>query len=474
MKVVLVNPPVWDISTPPINIAYLSAYLKHKKYRVKAFDFNVELYHYCKEQKYWGPGYLAFWSEKERYEHQVNADFRREIVDYITGKIVNENPTLVGFTINYSPHLVLEVSRELKKVKPGIKIIVGGNYAEQHFFGGYLLNSGFVDAAVLGEGEVTLLEIAERIKNHMPFNDIDGILTIKNGSIVENPRRQKILKPDELPFPDFSDFDLNLLVNQDTKKPEKKLPLLFSRGCVNNCDFCAQTRIWGKPFVMRSGRDMFLEVMRDFSIYGVRKFQFSDLAINFDLKKLGEFCDLIISNNLDIEWGAGAVIRPDMDLEYFKKLKRAGCRWLDVGLESGSNHVLKEMGKPFTTDMALEYFRKASLVGLTVTTSMIVGHPAETREYFNETLEFLKHASKYLKLGPSVSLCGVYPKTTLYEKMRKYGAKPGEDIWVEWKVPGNDYNERLKRLKELNAVIKEYIDNRGLRIPNKEVYQYET
>ena len=471
MKVVLVNPPVWDISTPPINIAYLSAYLKFKGFNVKAFDFNTELYNFCEERKYWEPDYIAFWSEKERYEHDVNKKFLNKIIGYISEKILREGPDVVGFTLNYSPHLVLDVARILKKKK--VKIIVGGNYAEKQFFGNMLLNSGFVDAVVLGEGEITLYEFVKKVDAGEDFSRLQGLAVLKNGEMVENPRRMKILKPDELPFPDFSDFDLGLLRNHDTKKPEKKLPLLFSRGCVNNCDFCAQTRIWGKPFVMRSGRDMFLEVLRDYSMYGVKSFQFSDLAINFDLRKLGDFCDLIIKNGLDIRWGGGAFIRKDMDLKYFERLKKAGCGWLDVGLESGSDHVLKEMGKPFTTEMALEFFKRAYEAGVTVTTSMIVGHPSETASDFKDTLRFLKRASKYLKMGPSVSLCGVYPRTGLYEKMAKYGALPGEDLWVEWRVPGNDYNERLRRLKVLNRFIKDYIDNRGMRIPNEKAYHYD-
>jgi radical SAM superfamily enzyme YgiQ (UPF0313 family) len=226
--------------------------------------------------------------------------------------------------------------------------------------------------------------------------------------------------------------------------------------------------------MMRSGKNMFLEVKRDYEEYNVRKFQFSDLAVNWDLRKLNEFCDLIIESGMDIEWGAGAVIRKDMDLDYFHKLKKAGCRWLDVGLEVGSNHVIEEMGKHFTMDTALDFFKKASEANLVVTTSMIVGHPSETLKDFEETIEFIKKASPYLKMGPSVSLCTVFPHTLLYNKMESYGAKSGEDMWMEWKVPGNDYNERLRRLKIMNKVIKEYIDERGLRIPNGEVFHYET
>jgi hypothetical protein len=149
-KIVLVNPPVWVYNSPPINLAYLAAYAKKHGYEIKSFDFNIELLNMAdaKQKEYWKPDYIGYWNNKERWDAIIKPALGNKIMDYMLQKIIAEKPDLVGFTINYSPHLINDLAKRIKEKSSHTIIIAGGNLAGKDFFGKPLLE-GYVDLCVL-------------------------------------------------------------------------------------------------------------------------------------------------------------------------------------------------------------------------------------------------------------------------------------------------------------------------------------
>jgi len=474
-KVILVNPPVWDIRSPPINVAYLRAFVHHCGYPVKAFDFNAELFDRvpAEQRRYWTSDFHDYWQNEQRWTEQLKPDLGPALFDHMVDSILAEQPDVVGFTMNYSPHLIGDLALALKAADPRIVTVAGGNYCEPFIFGGMLLHRGAFDFVALGEGEVTLLEILVRLETGRCGDDIPSTFVLRDGEYIENPRRDRILDFENLPWPDFDDFDLSLYWEPDHSERSTRLPLLFARGCFCNCDFCMQNVIWAKPYVQRSGDALFAEVQRNVQRYGVREFQFADLAINGDLRKLGRFCDLVIESGLDIAWGGGANIRKGMDRAFLRRIKAAGCEWLDHGLESGSDAVLRSMGKPYDAAMAAAYIRDVFEVGINPQFSLIVGHPAEGPEEFRETLDFLRGVGPYIgDVTPSVTVCGIYPRTPLQAKLADFGGDPETDLWMDWTLGDNTFAERRRRVGVLHDFLRRYVGHGGIKIDDDEVFEY--
>lgn len=111
--------------------------------------------------------------------------------------------------------------------------------------------------------------------------------------------------------------------------------------------------------------------------------------INGDLIKLEDLCDTIIANFGFINWEAQIAVRNDMKQGIFNKIKKSGCYNLFVGLESGSDKVLKKMNKGFTAADALDFFRKLNKAKLFFGISLITGYPQETQADFQEGLDFI-------------------------------------------------------------------------------------
>ena len=119
-------------------------------------------------------------------------------------------------------------------------------------------------------------------------------------------------------------------------------------------------------------------------------------------------------------------------------------------------------------------FKRIREAGILPTVSVVIGHPEESKEEFQKTADLLKKSAQYLKEdAPSVTPCSVIPGTKLHSKMKGYGAQPGEDEWIEWKIPGNDFNERKRRVKILNEIIKKNYDVDGAKTPDEEIYRFK-
>jgi radical SAM superfamily enzyme YgiQ (UPF0313 family) len=111
--------------------------------------------------------------------------------------------------------------------------------------------------------------------------------------------------------------------------------------------------------------------------------------LNGDLFKFEELLDGILERFGSIYWEAQMAVREDMDIRVMEKMKKSGCYNIFIGLESGCDRTLKKMNKGFTVDQAERFFRKLRSVNLNFGVSLMVGYPGETREDFEESLNFI-------------------------------------------------------------------------------------
>jgi anaerobic magnesium-protoporphyrin IX monomethyl ester cyclase len=197
--------------------------------------------------------YLATSLSEDNYDVSLLDQFARGYSINQTLKwIKNEDPDILGFsTITTAGTGITsaQIAKEVKeKINPNIKILFGNYHAT--FNDTRILNKyPFIDACVRGEGEKTIVEIAENLEKGKNFEDIRGITYRNNGKIIRNEDRPLIENLDELPFPNrelLGDVEYKSRVEGLDMALGKFTSAISSRGCAYRCSFCSSSRFWNK------------------------------------------------------------------------------------------------------------------------------------------------------------------------------------------------------------------------------------
>jgi anaerobic magnesium-protoporphyrin IX monomethyl ester cyclase len=384
LNVTLVNPPYPEKahqhpSFIPLGLAYLGAVLEKNGYSVNVID--------CQAQK------LTY------------VDLEREI-----GK---HQPRIVGITsttLTYKS--ALKVARIAKQVHPECLTILGGCHAT--FWDDKALEEcPQLDVIVRKEGEYTLLEIANRLKENKRINDVLGTTCKENGKIIRNADRPYIEDLDSLPFPAHHLLPLRHLRTMG----RIIFPLTTSRGCVYWCNFCTAVRMFGRGYRMRSPKNVVDEMQFLNEKYGASQFTFYDDAFTVNQARTEKICEEIQNRGLKFEWDCEA--RVDMvTKELLQKMKKAGCIAVWFGVESGCQNLIESMGKSFNIVQTRRAFKWAKEAGLMTEASVILGFPGETKETALKTVKFAEELNPIL-LGYYIAT--PYPGTPMYDYVKENG-----------------------------------------------------
>ncbi len=323
------------------------------------------------------------------------------------------------------------------------------------------LATGVPDVVVEGEGEVTLLELMEAVDTGRDLGTVAGIGRLVDDRPAWTERRPLISKVDELPFPDFSDFDWDMYPNP------YEIPIMTSRGCVLSCAFCYETVYW-KRFRTQSAERIVAEIQHQIAQHPGREaveasqarfgMAFADSLVNGHLGGLKRMAELLIESDTDIYWNGQATINTKMDDEFFAKLRASGCSGLSFGLESGSASVLESMGKRFQIDEATAFFDRVHRSGIELVVNIMVGFPTETRGNFLETLRFLARIRRMIYMVNNVGATAVVGGSRLHQSPQQFGVVPSDAgqwadaVNLEWTSDAaGDERNRLRRVKLLHA-----------------------
>lgn len=454
MEVVLIQCPVWGTYDPPLALAQLSACLKKAGHQVHVLDLNIELYLNRKENHkgLWAWEQCDFW-----YNASNVAKFFVEndgLIDQYVKQIIAYNPGIFCFSVCTSSRFAsLELARRIKKERKNSVIVFGGTLFFENSWSQRILLEGVVDIVAIGEGEVTLCELVGLTEEKKPLDSCLGIAYKINDQIFHNPPRPLLENLDELPFMDLTDIPLS-------KYDDKfHIPMLASRGCVQQCVFCSSKAFW-PGYRHMSGKRIFDEIkFHKTKNNELGHIDFLDLLINGDIKSLNSFCDLMIdwelSEDIIISWAANAIIRKEMNQDLLVKIKKSGCKQLIYGIESGSPKVLGLMKKRYALEDADDVIKATHEAGIVVTANFMFGFPGEEKEDFAKTLEFLKRNAPYLdRVYPSRTFCAIEEFSYLHAHQAEFGiqANPPNHLYWESQDGRNMYPERLRRCEEFCAL----------------------
>jgi radical SAM superfamily enzyme YgiQ (UPF0313 family) len=366
-----------------------------------------------------GIGYMAAVLEKNGYTvniidcqalHLSHADFEQEITKH--------QPAIIGVTsTTFTYNSALKVIETAKRVHPDALTIIGGvhvTFWDKQAFE----ECPQIDIVVRKEGEYTLLEIADRVKENKPLTDILGTTVKENGELIRNEDRPYIENLDDLPFPAHHLFPLNTFMRQG----KIIFPLVTSRGCVYWCNFCSAVRMFGRRYRMRSPKNVVDEMEMLHKKYGATQMTFYDDAFSVDHERVEQICAEIRKRNLKIAWDCET--RVDMVTnDLLKKMRNAGCIAVWFGVESCSKEVLNGMGKSEQAKNYVEQTKKAfkwvNDNGMMIVTNIILGFPGETRESAMETVDYVIKELNPHEIGFYIAT--PYPGTPLYDTVVQNG-----------------------------------------------------
>ena len=427
MKISLITLPVRFTRMPPIDLAYLLAYLQELGHEVYVRDFNLELpvSNDCNS---------ILWNQKKNQEDLFNKN--KDMVLGWVQDVLDFRPDIIGISVwDSQTYFSLEFAKMVKERRQEVKIVFGG-YRHENID---VIENKYLDCVVFGEGEITLAQIVESVDYDRP---IPGCLRKVNGKILDGGWRKQIESPDSLPFPDYTHFNFNKYLCSTT------YPILFNRGCNWNCSFCTSRKVW-EHFYSRSAENIFAEIRQCLSMYPfIQYFQSCDHAMNSNMGLLSKLCDLIIEHNLKITSFSGyGQVNPHMlDRGLLKKLKRAGFSEWGIGIESGSDRVLASMKRPYTAHLAELVIKEMYNQGIVVCIDFIIGYPTETEEDFRQTLEFVSRVKSYVSNISVSPTCGI-GHNDLGTNPKRYGIYMLDDWRDHWESHNSNFKIRERRYK---------------------------
>ncbi len=277
-----------------------------------------------------------------------------------------------------------ELVLALRNAYPHIKIIAGGPGAT--FSYKTLLEKTPVDFCVIGEGEMTLMELLANMNNP---GDIAGIAYKKDNRLFLTARREQIADLDALPLPDRNFFDMERYVSNSMKaqvifKKMRTTNIIAGRGCPYKCTFCSKTF---SGIRLRSVGKIIEEIELLKNIYKITAMEFNDELVVINKKRIMDLCASL--KGLDIKWGCQGRIDA-VDEETVRAMKAAHCSYIGYGVESSTQTILDSMKKQIRAADAIPVIKMTAATGVKPIVQYMYGFPGEDDVSIENTYEFFK------------------------------------------------------------------------------------
>lgn len=369
------------LTMPPMGLAYLAAVVEKHGHPVQIIDANLE---------------------------QIDPEY---IVTH-----VKTPPRFIGLPVNIlTIKMALAYAEYLRKAFPNALIVIGGPYSS--VMGKNLLEKRpDIDAAVIGEGEATIGEIADRIDLPNPFEGIKGIVYRRSNSILDHGPQPLIENIDDIPMPAY-----HLLPHLSRYRTRSRaFPvgyIISSRGCPAACTFCY--RNFGTKWRPRSPEKVVEEIEFLRSTYGIRQLDVLDDNFTFDAERSRQILEMIIAKRWDLKINLQIGVRVhSLTDDLLHTMRRAGVFKFGFGVESGDPAMLKRIKKGLQLERAVELVAAARALGFTTHGYFIIGFPGDTPESMQRTIDFAKRLNPHYA---SFSVCTPLPGTEMYDDIARNG-----------------------------------------------------
>ncbi len=380
MKILLIHPQMKDnffaaAQLPPLGLASVAAALRragHKEVRI--LDANVS--------------------------KNPESDLKRALSQY--------SPDIAGVSLT-TPLLkaALQTAHLIKRYKEDIKVVVGGVHPT--LFPREMAEQESVDYVVFGEGEITTCELVDCLQTEKEPEGILGIAFKKGGRVITNAPRPLIENLDTLPYPAYDLLPLSRYHDPLARRAPFST-MITSRGCPFRCIFCDTGVVLGKKYRANSAPRVFEEMMILSRKFGAREIMFKESEFTLDQERVSELCRLLIREKAGLTWSCNGHVGR-MKLSMLEEMRRAGCRLIQYGVESGDQKILDILIKGTTISEIIETFQITRKAGLKSVANLMIGNPGETGESISRTIALTKRIKADFA---NIQVLSPFPGTELY------------------------------------------------------------
>jgi len=393
---------------PPLGLLYLAAILKENGFDVEVLDV---------------------------LEQGLGSAGARE-------RILKSGADLVGISTT-TPEIrgTMEAARFAKEA--GARVVLGGPHLG--IFLEETLSQDDVDFAIRGDGERPLLSLVQTLGSASPdLSKVPGLAYKDRGQIIAN---DVYIERDlaTLPFPDWSFLPLRSYSRADALSP--LATMISARGCPYHCGFCYRS----PESVHMRFRDPIAVVDEMEALvkdWGVREIVFCNDTLTLQRSHIVTICEEILSRELKVLW-QGATRVDAVDVQMLKLMKRAGCKQLKFGIESGSQEILDLMQKGFSKDQARDALRWCRQEKIRTGAYFIIGYARENERTITETIDFAK------ELDPDFVMfyAGVPLPDTDFHRLAVEDKKIDPDYWRDYAC-GRRHDRLNYLIPDMDAWIK--------------------
>jgi len=386
---------------------------------------------------------------KHGYEdtYLFDIDGLRPAYSDILARFERDRPDVIGISgvVSTSYKFIKQLIASIHELLPETPVIVGGNVAASSEL---VLRLAKADYCVVGEGELTIIDLMAYLKNkggrsnpddYDALRKMQGItfLDEKNVAVFTGYRPQ---------IPADGLYDLNYdILERDTdvsryiiepflypafrwdprgyephRRGQKLATIVTTKGCVARCTFCHR---WDKG-IRFVGIDRIIERIKNVQErYNVGFISFADENFGSDRKWVDELLEALAP--LDILWRVGGIRARTVNLDMLNRMREAGCVQVQYGIESGSQRMLDVIEKNTKVQHNIDAANWSFEAGLYLVYSMLIGMPGETPETVRENIDFLKAVTGMLPEPPyarlSINRVEALPGTAVYEYGKHLG-----------------------------------------------------
>ncbi len=404
MKITLIFPPsIYQTKQkmPPLGIAFLAAVLRENGFK------NVSII------------------DSMAYDYTLE-----QIVDLLK----KDPPDIVGISFGTQIRFsAFNLARLIKKSFPKIIIVAGGPHPtltpEDT-----LKHIPQIDVIVRGEGEISFLNLVKAIEAKSDLKDVKGIsFRDKKKNIVHSPPEEPIKDLDALPLPARDLMPIEAYNQKTYRSKTRCINMITSRGCPYHCVYCSTSTQWGHNIRHRSPENVVNEMEYILKTYPfIKGFRFFDDVFTMDKQRVLDICNLIIERGLNVAWEC-EVRANTVNQEIMVAMRKAGCEFVDLGIESGSNQILKNIRKAITVDMAIKAVTIIKQAGIDLKGFLMHALPGETYQDIKKTVFLSRYLLYKLKIdGTTQSIAVIYPGTELEKIAKELGTLPQNFSWAKY------------------------------------------
>lgn len=429
MKVLLVRPPYHRLrgyrpsAYFPLGAGYIAAVLEKAGHEVRVWNADATVGITAGVM----PDEVAMLKERAKKFKDYQDSLKNNahpVWQEVISVLKDFDPDVVGFTV-LSPEVgsAVKFSSLAKEGRKDRVVVWGGHHAT--FLPDDVLSYGVVDVVARGEGEKTAVELLSALKQgRAGLKDVRGISYIENGKVVHNRDQELIEDLDAVPFPAH-----HLAMFPEAFKHMERIGIMTNRGCPFRCGYCSSPTFTRKTVRFRSYENVLAEIRHVTRFYNKNVVSFLDDNFTINKKRVTDLCDHLMSADLKVSWDT--MTRADiLSEDVVKLLKEADCCGITIGIESGSERMLKKINKGVNIGKVVEAFDLLYKYDIPSGANFMAGFPEETMADIDETFSVMKRIKTE---NINFNIFEPIPGSPLLEDCKRLGLVPAD---IDWRTFG--------------------------------------